>query len=113
MLTKKRIILYILAVLAVLGMVFGIRHASPKTEPTPPSYRVQKVVNDEVAEDNKFLLILQDGYLNLYQPNSTAPIASEKLNTKLFPKTDLNTLSDGVEYSDKNSAFSAMECYIE
>ena len=82
---------------------------SASAGPDPVQHTAQAA--DSIRED--FLLIAEDGYLNLYRRGEgSALILSERLDLALFPQNDALQLTRGITFDGEEAAFSAFEDYI-
>lgn len=108
---KKMLIVFAITILCAAAWLMNLPPRRPKSSPTPaPEENIVRAA-DSVRED--FFLIAEDGFLNLYRRGETsALISSERLDLSLLPQGDVILLTRGIEFSDEESAFSAIEDYI-
>lgn len=117
----KRIILYMLALLfvAVNAAIFlrSVRTereqlmSTPVPQETqPPAGTVSAAANTETAE--RYVVIAENGYLNLYRAGGTAPEKSVRFDIGLFPADDVKLLTEGAEFESIEQAYEFMESFV-
>ncbi len=108
----------LLALFVIMAaLVFAIKYSDKKRNENPPlnnDKNLGEVFKPDIAsEEEKYLLIAEEEYLNLYQiGEKTALKKSERINTRLFPEGDITNLSAGIEYKTPEEAFAAMENFV-
>lgn len=116
----KRAILYMLAILfvAVNAAIF-LRSAKNEREQlmsTPPPQQTQTPVGAVSAATNTeasgYVVIAENGYLNLYPAGSAAPEKSVRFDIGLFPAEDAKLLAEGVEFDTIEQAYEFMESFV-
>lgn len=116
----RRGILYLLAAMFVIYAVQSVRrqrqNAAPEI-PTPAeeTYIPEKVfaASEEFVEEEKFLLIAENGYLNLYRTGAERSLKqSERFDISLFPYDDALLLEQGMEFGSIEEAYEAMENFV-
>ncbi len=114
----KRIVTMLLALFVIVAaLVFAIKYSDKKRNENPSlndDKNLGEVFKPDIADvEEKYLLIAEDEYLNLYQiGEKTALKKSERINTALFPEADIKNLTDGIQYKSSDEAFAAMENFV-
>lgn len=114
----KRIVTMLLALFVIVAaLVFAIKYNDKKRNKNPPQNddkNLGEVFKPDIAdEEEKYLLIAEEEYLNLYQiGEETALKKSERINTRLFPESDITNLAAGIEFGTSEEAFAAMENFV-
>lgn len=114
----KRIVTMLLALFVIVSaLVFAIKYSDNKRNENLPlndDENLGEVFKPDIADEgNKYLLIAEEEYLNLYQiGKNTALKKSERINTALFPEEDITNLTKGIEYTSSDDAFAAMENFV-
>ena len=107
-------------VLALAGLVVAavtIRFINDKKEIEPDTGT--ELVGEASAEttaieQEKFLLIAEENYLNLYSAETNGALKkSEKLNPSIFPDSDIAELKRGIVFDSEMEAYEMMENYID
>lgn len=114
----KRLVTMLLALFVIVAaLVFLIKHNEKKQSENPPADGPEifgEVFKPHIAaEEERFLLIRENDYLNLYHIGEKKALKkSERINIGLFPEGDIKRLSSGIEYPTPEEAYAAMENYI-
>lgn len=108
---KKAIIISVTILLCAAAWLVRLPPRQPESTPAPDPVQHTAQAADSIRED--FLLIAEDGYLNLYRRGEGAAlILSERLDLALFPQNDALQLTRGITFDGEEAAFSAFEDYI-
>ncbi|MBS7298819.1 MAG: hypothetical protein KIG65_07025 [Eubacteriales bacterium] len=113
----KKIIL--LLTIIVVGVMMIISMLNDEIENRLPSedkntQSLPRQVNSTVtSEEETFLLIAEDDYLNLYNTDRNGPLRiSEKIDFKIFPADDVYELRKGITFASEIEAYKMMENFI-
>ena len=116
---KKRIVLYLCAAAALIYSFSSFFSPRDREETELPP--VESIAPDTAAvaeqtvleQRDVFLLIAEDGYINLYQKGSrNALLYSVRLDLSLFPAKDAEMLCDGIEFDSQEEAYSVLENFV-
>ena len=108
-----------LSLIVILAVVFAVSVSITENEmPSEPfsenaQNKPTEVAKDTLVEEEKYLLIAEDGYLNLYNSDRKGSLKkSEQINFSLFPKEDIAELRKGKTFASETEAYEEMENFI-
>ncbi len=113
-LSKAAIVLPLLALALALFLLFFSEKNSPPEPQDSVTPAPQAVSLDTKAEPSEeYLLIAEDGYLNLYETADSPSVKySERLDTLLLPHSDRLLLANGLYFKSLDEAYQAMESFV-
>lgn len=108
-----------LSLIVIFAVVFAISISITENDiPVEPfSENAQneptEVAKDTLVEDERYLLIAEDSYLNLYNSDRNGALKkSEQINFSLFPEEDIAELRKGKTFASETEAYEEMENFI-
>ncbi len=73
----------------------------------------EEVSSTIIYEEEEYLLIAEEGYLNLYESGEKPSLKkSERINFALFPPEDVIELKSGLTFKTVSEAYEAMESFV-
>lgn len=112
----KFIIAAVFVLIAAIVLAVTIRFTNDKKEVVPDAdteLAGETSAEATVIEAEKFLLIAEDNYLNLYNADTDGALKkSERLNPSIFPDVDIAELRRGIVFDSEMEAYEMMENFI-
>lgn len=104
----------VFVLIAAIVVAVTIRFTNDKKEVVPDTELAGETSAEAtVIEEEKFLLIAEDNYLNLYNADTDGALKkSERLNPSIFPDVDIAELRQGIVFDSEMEAYEMMENFI-
>ncbi len=113
----RAIPLVIAGVLLIMALVILLREGNNPDEPfsEKPNPLPQEVSKETYIEEQEiFLLIAEENYLNLYNSDTNGVLKkSEQIDFNLFPADDVEELRKGKTFQSETEAYEMMENFID